>query len=119
MCLFRLIALCLLVLVVGCGGDDEPRLECSDEAPCERGVCSDENSCENAPSCELPGDCLEGFGCIEGQCSDVQAGLCEGVSCERGICDPADGQCVNDAACSSLTEATACLEEHLCVQQSC
>ncbi|RVU48801.1 hypothetical protein EA187_05055 [Lujinxingia sediminis] len=103
---------------VACGGE-EPRLECSDSAPCERGACSSENVCENAPSCAQPEDCLAGFNCIDGACTDAEAGLCEGVSCARGICNPASGQCVNDVACSSLNEATACLAEHLCVEGGC
>ncbi|TXD37716.1 hypothetical protein FRC98_08490 [Lujinxingia vulgaris] len=108
----------MCVGLLACGGE-EPQLECSERAPCERGACTSENVCENASVCELPDDCLEGFNCIDGACTDAEAGLCEGVSCARGICDPASGQCVNDAACSSLTVETACLEAHLCVEGSC
>ncbi|TXD36373.1 hypothetical protein FRC96_09850 [Lujinxingia vulgaris] len=113
-----LVFLSVWVFLVSCGGD-EPQLECSESAPCERGACTSENVCDNAPVCEQPQDCLEGFNCIDGACTDAEAGLCEGVSCARGICDPESGQCVNDVACSSLTQETACLEAHLCVEGSC
>ncbi|MFU8804211.1 MAG: hypothetical protein ACNA8W_10410, partial [Bradymonadaceae bacterium] len=85
---------------------------------CARGICNAaERTCVSAENCD--GDdraCLDGEYCdTEDTC---RANLCDLESglCDRGICEPGTGECVNAGACQALVD---CLDAHYCIDGRC
>lgn len=103
--------------LMACGESSQDKLpDACKDVLCERGVCSD-GECVNPANCEASGDCLEDNYCSDdGVC--VQD-LCEDVNCERGECQPSTGQCVNAGVCTIETQATDCIDGHLCYDNRC
>ncbi len=126
-------------LSAGCGGCGEPNQEdvCAD-VTCEGGVCDpDTGLCTNADVCDGDDACVDGFVCRDEACvssctsnSSCGEGFycddgacapnpCADVECDRGVCEINTGECVNASACTSATQAEACLDDHLCVDGDC
>jgi len=100
-------------------GQCEPRETFCNNLDCPRGICSFEGGgCVNAPDCE--GDdsrCTEGYFC--NNMNRCAPNLCErqSISCgDRGTCQPATGKCMNPEECEVSAE---CVENHVCVDQTC
>lgn len=81
---------------------------CSDQAPCEQGVCVDFTDTEAycLPSCEANSDCRQGYSCINFFCAPVQ---------------DAGGQCDDDNDCLDCENSETCPEqkEIKCMENIC
>lgn len=56
---------------------------------------------------------------LSGCGKDEAANACADVTCERGVCDAATSECVNDESCTEETEQTACVDGYFCHEQEC
>lgn len=91
------------------------KFACEDDGSCERGVCAD-GACVNRDRCDADTDCVPGYACDGDQCV-VDA--CDLVTCARGVCEQATGECVNAAVCTAQTQDEDCIEGYVCYDQTC
>lgn len=123
-----------------CAGDDLNCLEgffCNavnqcqqnvcDGTDCPRGVCEQASgSCVNADSCSSASDCIDGFFCVDGACTDQMTAceICPGNQvCSYDepstsvVCDEAPGGCLTSIDCvgSRECDASVCGDPVPCV----
>lgn len=108
-----------MAAVSACGGDptgNEANGAACKGVTCASGICRD-GECVNKSTCKSAADCIENYECsADGQCT---LDVCAALACERGLCSPERGQCINDGVCTTATEQTACLEGFFCYGNSC
>ncbi|MFU8804779.1 MAG: hypothetical protein ACNA8W_13270, partial [Bradymonadaceae bacterium] len=89
---------------------------CADADDCDRGQCVS-GACISQEICDIDQQCIEGAYCTRnGTCA---TDLCHEQTCDRGTCQRAGGECVNDGTCTQETEERACIEGYHCYDFNC
>lgn len=98
--------------VAGVCQADEP---CGSDNPCDRGTCQ-KGACVNKDSCESDSDCASGYSCNTSE-NTCEIDRCDGKTCDRGVCDPETGSCVDAEQCPFPDKSRpACQEGHRCYE---
>ena len=90
---------------------------CQTNADCRSGICK-AGACVNPDSCESDDECVRGDTCgSKGKCVEDK---CAQTSCDRGVCEPETGECINRNSCPSPSgEKPACLKDYSCYNGKC
>ncbi|MFB6350363.1 MAG: hypothetical protein ABEK29_01030 [Bradymonadaceae bacterium] len=102
-----------------CGADNTCRaqISCEKDGDCEQGICGDDGVCVNPDSCEQNSDCVDRTYCADDE--SCQPDPCNGVTCDRGVCQRGTGECVSAESCTVETQALDCVAGQKCLDGTC